>query len=63
MKKERKKGEQKLALSFFFLLEKKWRLLGEVSQTSGLRLGLPPKNSRVNVVSRGLRYNFTVRRS
>ena len=49
MKKERKKGEQKLALSFYFLREKKWRLLGEVSQTSGLRpwqLGLPPKRLR-----------------
>ena len=33
MKKERKKGEQKVALSF--LREKKWRLLAEVSQTSG----------------------------
>ena len=29
MKKERKKGEQKLALSFFFLREKKWRPLGK----------------------------------
>ena len=65
----KKKRRAKTCFQLFFFAREKWRLLGEVSQTSGLtarsaaQTASPPKTSRVNVVFRGLRYNLTVRRS
>ena len=62
MKKERKKGEQKLALSFFFAREKMATARGSFAEIrtqamtarSAAQTALPPKTSLVNVVFRGL---------
>ena len=71
MKKERKKKESKNFLWAFFCARKmataRWSFADIRTQAmtarSAAQTASPPKTSRVNVVFRGLRYNFTVRRS
>ena len=70
MKKERKKGQQKLALSFFFFAREKMAtargsfaditLIRTQAMTarSAAQTASPPKTSRVNVVFRGLPYKL-----
>ena len=66
MKKERKKGEQKLALSFFFAREKMATARGRIADIrtqamtarSAAQTASPPQTSRVKVDFRGMPYKL-----